>query len=97
MTGSTSPTQAPQQRQSSSAPHPWRFFVYSGIGIFAFFVPIPIAGETTILLDHLVGWITALLGDNAKYVVFAIIIAGAIALSIQVDGNHLLPAWCSLS
>lgn len=79
MTGSTSPTQAPQQRQSSSAPHPWRFFVYSGIGIFAFFVPIPIAGETTILLDHLVGWITALLGDNAKYVVFAIIIAGAIA------------------
>ncbi|WP_321112770.1 hypothetical protein [Corynebacterium camporealensis] len=59
MTGSTSPTQAPQQRQSSSAPHPWRFFVYSGIGIFAFFVPIPIAGETTILLDHLVAWITA--------------------------------------
>lgn len=57
----------------------WRFFVYSGLGIFAFFVPFPFGGENTILLDHLVGWISDTLGSGSKYVVLLLIIAGAIA------------------
>ena len=56
----------------------WRFFVYSGLGIFAFFVPFPIGEENTILLDHLVGWISDSLGTGSKYVVLLLIIAGAV-------------------
>src|SRR5690625_4665308 len=43
-----------------------------------FFVPIPLRGETTIPLDHLVNAVTDLLGDAAQYVVLAIILGGAI-------------------
>ena len=57
---------------------PWRFFVYSGIGVFMFFVPVPIAGETTIPLDHLVNWVSTTLGEAAQYVALAIIVGGAI-------------------
>ncbi|WIM72624.1 YjiH family protein [Corynebacterium suedekumii] len=56
----------------------WRFFVYSAIGIFAFFVPFTVAGNNTILLDHLVGWLEDLLGPVTKWVVYAIIVAGTI-------------------
>lgn len=54
----------------------WRFFLYSGIGIFAFFVPFTVAGNNTILLDHIVGWLEELLGPMTKWVVYAIIVAG---------------------
>lgn len=57
---------------------PWRFFVYSGIGIIGFFIPLPIAGETTILLDHVVGWIEDGLGEIAPYVALLIIVAGTV-------------------
>lgn len=57
---------------------PWRFFLYSGLGIFAFFVPFPAGGTNTILLDHIVGWLKVGLGDAAKYVVWLIILAGAV-------------------
>lgn len=32
----------------------WRMFVYSAIGVFAFFVPVTYKGTSTIVLDHLV-------------------------------------------
>ncbi|QNE89336.1 YjiH family protein [Corynebacterium incognita] len=57
---------------------PWRFFLYSGLGIFAFFVPFPVGDTNTILLDHIVGWLKVGLGDAAKYVVWLIILAGAV-------------------
>lgn len=56
----------------------WRFFVYSAIGIFAFFVPFPVAGKNTILLDHLVSWLELLLGSGTPWVVYAIIVAGTV-------------------
>ena len=56
----------------------WKFFVYSFIGAFVFFVPVEIGGESSILLDHIVTgletWIPAVL----PYVVLAIIAAGAV-------------------
>ncbi len=67
--------------QQESDPQPkavWRFFVYSGIGIFAFFVPFQIGEKSTILLDHIVGWIQDGLGPGARYVVLALITAGAV-------------------
>lgn len=57
---------------------PWRFFLYSGIGIFMFFVPITLGEDTTIPLDHLVNWVRDALGDAAPYVVLGLIIGGAI-------------------
>lgn len=56
----------------------WRFFVYSGLGIFAFFVPFSLGEEKTILLDHLVGWISDSLGGGSKYLVLLLILAGAV-------------------
>lgn len=41
--------------QSTTTKGAWRFFVFSAIGIFAFFVPFTVAGKNTILLDHMVG------------------------------------------
>ncbi|MDN6672062.1 MAG: YjiH family protein, partial [Staphylococcus equorum] len=38
----------------------WKFFIYSLIGIICFFVPITINGKSTILIDHIVQWITYL-------------------------------------
>ncbi len=35
----------------------WKFFVYSFIGIFIFFVPITIEQKSTIMLDHIVSYI----------------------------------------
>ncbi|MDK8664081.1 YjiH family protein [Corynebacterium coyleae] len=57
----------------------WRFFVYSAIGIVAFFVPFSINGsKSTILLDHIVTWITTTLGEGTRFLALAAIIAGTI-------------------
>ncbi|MDK8823979.1 YjiH family protein [Corynebacterium coyleae] len=57
----------------------WRFFVYSAIGIFAFFVPFSVNGsKSTILLDHIVTWITTTLGEGTRLLALAAIIAGTI-------------------
>ncbi|GAA5227156.1 YjiH family protein [Paeniglutamicibacter antarcticus] len=56
----------------------WRFFAYSLIGIFMFFIPINIAGKETIPLDHLVTGITTGLGPVVKYLILAVILAGTI-------------------
>lgn len=71
---STSETTA----KTASPPAPWRFFLYSGIGIFMFFIPITIGETNTIPLDHLVTFIRELLGGAVPYVALAIIVAGAI-------------------
>lgn len=60
------------------APHLWRFFLYSGIGIFAFFVPFTWNEKRTILLDHIVTLITKTLGTGTQYLALAAIIAGTI-------------------
>ncbi|GAA4360103.1 YjiH family protein [Paeniglutamicibacter cryotolerans] len=56
----------------------WRFFVYSLIGIFMFFIPINIGGKETIPLDHLVSAITTALGPVVKYLILGLILAGTI-------------------
>ena len=65
---------------SETDPEPkavWRFFVYSAIGLFAFFVPFSINGSSsTILLDHIVTWITDMLGQGTRYLALLAIVAG---------------------
>ncbi|GAA1364394.1 YjiH family protein [Arthrobacter rhombi] len=56
----------------------WRFFVFSAIGIFMFFIPITIGGTSTIPLDHLVTLVTKSLGEGVRFVALALILAGTI-------------------
>lgn len=55
----------------------WKFFLYSSIGAFVFFVPFEVAGKDSIALDHMV---TALIGavpSMLPYYALALIAAGA--------------------
>ncbi|AYC30646.1 YjiH family protein [Paenisporosarcina cavernae] len=55
----------------------WKFFVYSFIGAFMFFVPVTIGEKNSILLDHMVSWIQANAGAVLPYYALILIIAGA--------------------
>lgn len=63
------------QSQSNNA---WRFFVFSFIGILCFFVPIEIAGTSSIIVDHVHLAIRALFGGLMPYIALIMILAGAI-------------------
>ena len=52
--------------------------VYSIIGVFFFFVPVEIAKETTIPLDHIVAWIRVNLAGVAGIYALLMIIAGGL-------------------
>ena len=56
----------------------WRFFIYSLIGIIFFFVPVTIHGQSTIMIDHIVQWITLIVKPVLPYYVLILIIIGAI-------------------
>ena len=71
-------TDLEQDRTAVKPRGTWRFFVYSLIGVFMFFVPIDIGGKETIPLDHLVGWIIAGLGEAVRFVALGLIVAGTI-------------------
>ncbi|MCD5322356.1 YjiH family protein [Pontibacillus sp. HN14] len=55
----------------------FRFFVYSLIGIFMFFVPVTINNNSTIPLDHLVGWIQQAFSAIVPYYALLVILLGA--------------------
>lgn len=56
----------------------WKFFVYSFIGAFMFFVPVTIGEKSSIMLDHIVTWIQASAPGVLPYYALIIIFAGAI-------------------
>ncbi|ASS85684.1 hypothetical protein GLN3_00135 [Geobacillus lituanicus] len=55
----TDANMAPSVPTPTPASGAWKFFVFSAIGIFVFFVPVSIGGTSSILLDHIVTWIRA--------------------------------------
>ncbi|MGH3359473.1 MAG: YjiH family protein [Nocardioidaceae bacterium] len=55
----------------------WPFFLYSAIGVFAFFVPFTVDGQSSILLDHLVTFVQERVPDMLPYYALAVIAAGA--------------------
>lgn len=63
---------------SSNPPGQWRFFVFSAIGIFMFFVPITIAGTSTIPLDHLVTAIRDHAAPVVPFVALALVAFGTV-------------------
>mgnify|MGYP003488825279 FL=1 len=62
--------------QSSSGM--WKFFVYSLIGAFMFFVPVTIGEKNSIMLDHIVTWIQSNAAGVLPYYALIIIFAGAV-------------------
>ena len=56
----------------------WRFFVFSAIGLFLFFVPVTMSGTTSIMLDHIVTVIHKIFGENIQYYTLAVVFAGAL-------------------
>lgn len=56
----------------------WKFFVYSFIGTFMFFVPVTIGEKNSIMLDHIVSWIQANATGVLPYYSLALILAGAL-------------------
>lgn len=59
-------------------PGVWRFWVYSAVGIFMFFVPLTLAGKNTIPLDHLVTGFRAVAGPVVPWIALAIIAFGTV-------------------
>ncbi len=55
-----------------------KFFVFSAIGIFMFFIPITIGERSTIPLDHLVRWISTTFPSLIPFYAGLVILLGAI-------------------
>jgi nucleoside recognition membrane protein YjiH len=55
-----------------------KFFLFSAIGIFMFFVPIAVGGKSSIPLDHLVTWVNTTFSAAVPYYAFIVILLGAI-------------------
>ena len=73
------PSLPPEHEVDSLEPkNKWRFFLYSAIGSFAFFVPFTVGQKNTILLDHIVSWLQAALGPALPYITLVMITAGAV-------------------
>lgn len=71
-------TATPGTRTQAAGTSMWKFFVFSAIGVLAFFVPIPIGGTTTILLDHLVTWVEETVPGALPWYALALIAGGAV-------------------
>ena len=68
----------PHEVDSTDPKQKWRFFLYSVIGSFAFFVPFTVGEKNTILLDHIVGWLQEGLSAALPYITLVMITAGAV-------------------
>ncbi|MBS4192591.1 YjiH family protein [Bacillus sp. FJAT-49705] len=60
------------------SPDMWKFFVYSFIGAFMFFVPVTIGEKNSIMLDHIVSYIQTYAAPALPYYALIIIAAGSI-------------------
>src|SRR5699024_7417995 len=54
----------------------WRFFVFSALGLFLFFVPVTMSGTRSIMLDHIVTVIHSIFGENIQYYTLAVVFSG---------------------
>jgi len=60
------------------APQMWKFFVYSIIGAFMFFIPVTIGEKKSIMLDHIVTFIQTYATPALPYYALVIIAVGTI-------------------
>ena len=59
-------------------PRRWRFVVYSAMGLAMFFVTVDIGGDSTILVDHALTAVMAVLGPAVPWVVVALVLLGTV-------------------
>ncbi|GKV56046.1 histidine transporter [Sporosarcina sp. NCCP-2222] len=64
--------------KTRSTPGMWKFFVFSAIGAFMFFVPVTIGEKNSIMLDHIVTWIQTNAAGALPYYALLVILAGAV-------------------
>ncbi|MEC1521116.1 YjiH family protein [Neobacillus niacini] len=64
--------------QNSNYLNSMKFFVFSAIGIFVFFVPVTLNGKSSIMLDHLVSFIQLAVPSVLPYYALLVILLGAI-------------------
>lgn len=74
----------------SSPANMLKFFGYSTIGIFMFFIPISINGKSSIMLDHIVAGITSLSSQMVTIYALLILLAGAVYPFINKSWNKNL-------
>lgn len=60
------------------SPKMWKFFIYSFIGAFMFFVPVTIGEKNSIMLDHIVSFIQTHAASALPYYGLLVIAAGSI-------------------
>lgn len=72
----SNPKTKSQMKNANS--HVWKFFIYSMIGIFMFFIPITLNGQSSIMIDHIVSGLRHLLGNVVPYYLLLIIMIGGL-------------------
>jgi nucleoside recognition membrane protein YjiH len=65
-------------QQAVSTTHAWKFFVFSLIGIFVFFIPVTIHNTSSIILDHIVTWVRQIMPGAIPIYALLVIVLGAI-------------------
>ncbi|MBO0961102.1 YjiH family protein [Neobacillus sp. MM2021_6] len=64
--------------QNSNMLNMMKFFVFSAIGVFVFFVPITLNGKSSIMLDHFVSYIQLAVPGILPFYALVVILLGAI-------------------
>src|SRR4051794_22356644 len=64
--------------QKSNMLNVMKFFVFSAIGIFVFFVPVTLDGKSSIMLDHFVSYIQLAFPSVLPYYALLVILLGAV-------------------
>lgn len=70
--------QAPEPKITTQTTGKIRFFMFSLIGIFMFFIPISIGGKSSIPLDHIVSWLNLTFPSIVPVYALFIILLGAL-------------------
>lgn len=66
------------KKEAVSAVHVWKFFVFSLIGIFVFFIPVTVNNTSSIMLDHIVTWLRQLVPAAVPVYALLVIVLGAV-------------------
>lgn len=74
----STPSNTASSAPPTRTPGMWRFFVYSAVGIFAFFVTFTVSGNDSILLDHIVTAIKRAIPDLLPYLVILACVVGSV-------------------
>ncbi|PIC63213.1 histidine transporter [Sporosarcina sp. P13] len=70
--------QVKEMATTKTNPGMWKFFVYSAIGAFMFFVPVTIGEKDSIMLDHIVTWLQTNVSAVLPYYALLILLVGAV-------------------